>query len=390
MPEISKQKRWKNFFFFFFFPFHSFADNMKKPKVVIFGASVGEGHNAAARELARRLEERGVYAEEHDWLDTIPLLFKSWFLYGYRPIINLLPWFFILIMAFSATEVGCLVPVLLTRWYSQDELLQRCSGADVVVSTYAFPSHCLGSLRARGLLKTPLVTYMCDAGAQRALFHRAVDLHLAPIAETAADSRRFGYTAETVGPLVNPRFAVRMCPEKRAEIRRSLGVGKDQSLLIIASGSLGIGRITETALAIPQCMGLRSVVLSGKNTALKAKLERLDRDLLVLGWRYDMPELFGAADVVVQNAGGMQVWEGMIAGVPLITYLPLPGHGQQNARILEQSGIAPWAKNQAELRDAIRLVTGPAVRGASHRAWDMDAADWVLKLCSKNSSQYKE
>lgn len=355
-------------------------------RVVIFSASVGDGHNAAARELARRLHERGIQVECYDWLDTIPYTLKTMFSDGYRPLVNHFPWLFTLIIVFSSTNFMALLLLLLTRWYSEYDLLRRTSGADAVVSTYGPASQCLGYLRDRGRLNVPVMSYLCDAGAQRVLFHRAVDLHLAPIAETAADCNRYGFKAQIVGPLVAPSFTKRLSLKKRVQLRRSFGISADAHVVLVAAGSLGLGRVTETVLAIPERENLRTVVLCGKNTALRRELERMNRDWVVLGWRRDLPEIFGMADLLLQSAGGMQTWEGMVSNLPMLTFLPLPGHGQQNAKILHQSGIAPWVRDRIELRNAIcSILDGPRDRNALvHRSHTgMDAADWVVSLIQR-------
>jgi len=58
-----------------------------------------------------------------------------------------------------------------------------------------------------------------------------------------------------------------------------------------------------------------------------------------------------AADVLVHNAGGLSLTEGLAAGLPVITYQPLPGHGRANAALLAKVGLAPWPQTPEELRD---------------------------------------
>lgn len=56
---------------------------------------------------------------------------------------------------------------------------------------------------------------------------------------------------------------------------------------------------------------------------------------MAFGWRQDIPSFLAMADPVVHNAGGMAVWEAVVANVPVLTYLPLAGHGQESAQVLE-------------------------------------------------------
>jgi UDP-N-acetylglucosamine:LPS N-acetylglucosamine transferase len=56
------------------------------------------------------------------------------------------------------------------------------------------------------------------------------------------------------------------------------------------------------------------------------------------------------ADVLVQNAGGLSFTEALVAGLPAVTYRPIPGHGRANARVMDAAGMAPWAQSVDDLR----------------------------------------
>jgi UDP-N-acetylglucosamine:LPS N-acetylglucosamine transferase len=60
------------------------------------------------------------------------------------------------------------------------------------------------------------------------------------------------------------------------------------------------------------------------------------------------------ADVLVQNAGGLSFTEAYVAGLPAVTYRPIPGHGRANARVMDEAGLAPWARTPDELADLLQ------------------------------------
>jgi UDP-N-acetylglucosamine:LPS N-acetylglucosamine transferase len=84
-----------------------------------------------------------------------------------------------------------------------------------------------------------------------------------------------------------------------------------------------------------------------------------------------------AADVLVQNAGGLSFTEALVAGVPAVTYRPIPGHGRANARMLDAAGLAPWAHSREELG---HLLTAQASRERIRQTFP-DPADAVLAAC---------
>jgi UDP-N-acetylglucosamine:LPS N-acetylglucosamine transferase len=89
-----------------------------------------------------------------------------------------------------------------------------------------------------------------------------------------------------------------------------------------------------------------------------------------------------AADVLIHNAGGLSLTEALTAGLPAVTYRPIPGHGLANSQILADAGLAPWPRDDAELVEAIRKQ---AVRRGdpSHVVRNPDAAALVLSLLAE-------
>ena len=119
-------------------------------RVLILHAAVGQGHVGAARELARRLQERGVDTEVRDFLDALPALVRWVLRDGYQPTVEHLPQVFDRL--FTGLEHR--------RWLQRvaERLCRRAErvvsgwarAADVVVSTYPLASQTLGEMRRRG------------------------------------------------------------------------------------------------------------------------------------------------------------------------------------------------------------------------------------------------
>lgn len=332
-------------------------------RVVVLGASVGQGHDGAARELARRLSGAGVDVAVHDYLDALPIAVRRALRDLYAPTVQYLPALFDGLFR-GLERPGALRRV--ARWTSssaQPGVRRWARDADVVVSTYPLASQTLGDLRRSGAVTATAVTYLTDPAAHVLWCHPSVDLHLAATRAAAGDARRYGVRALVAGPLCAPAFTRSARAGRRAALRLRLGLPASAPVALLSAGSLGMGDVPRTVDAVLQHPDAWALVLCGRNEALRRGLPR-DR-VVALGWRDDVPELMSAADVLVHNAGGLSVTEALAAGLPAVTHLPIPGHGRANAAVLERAGIAAWPRTPAQLGEAIdRIHSGrvPAVR----------------------------
>jgi UDP-N-acetylglucosamine:LPS N-acetylglucosamine transferase len=319
-------------------------------RVVIISATVGQGHEGAARELARRLVARGVQVEVHDYLDALPAPARRVLRDLYQPTVQYAPALFDTL--FDGLERDGLLrrtAALVCHW-AEATVERWARDADVVVTTYPLAGQTLGALREQGRLTVPAVTYLTDPAAHATWCHPAVDHHLTVTEATARDAGRYGVRARAAGPLCARDFAA---PTRSSRaVREELGLPDDAPVALISAGSLGMGsvpRTVEDLLANPR---VRVLVLCGRNATLRRRLGRLER-VVALGWRDDVSALMAAADVLIHNAGGLSLTEALAAGLPAITYRPIAGHGRANAAILDRAGIAPWPRTPAALAAAV-------------------------------------
>ena len=99
--------------------------------------------------------------------------------------------------------------------------------------------------------------------------------------------------------------------------------------MLVVAGSWGIGDVAETVAAIERCGAFHPIVVCGRDEHLRARLARTSGAATVLGWTDDMPGCMAAADVLVENAGGLSAMEAFAAEVPVVTYRPIAGHGKR-------------------------------------------------------------
>lgn len=335
-------------------------------RVLIISASMGAGHDGAARSLAEQLNAAGHEAEVKDFLRSGPLRIGSALRIGYEFELRHMP------SAYDATyrlwyRVPWLCPLvawlvtLLTRrrvlrWVAE-------TSPTVIVSTYPLSTLCLGRLRRTGRLRIPTVNFITDFGVHPLWVHRGVDLNLT-IHELPAEvaAHRTGRRSVFSGPAVSDRFAPDQLPA-RDQARRHFGLRPQDRAVLVVAGSWGVGNLETTWKAIAADGRFRPVVVCGRDERLQRQVtalaETAGSDSLVLGWTDQMPALMVACDALVENAGGLTSLEAMRCGLPVVSFDPIAGHGVENTAAMHASGVARLAADGSELAQALDLLTRP-------------------------------
>jgi UDP-N-acetylglucosamine:LPS N-acetylglucosamine transferase len=346
-------------------------------RVLVISGSVGAGHDGVARELATRLRTAGAVVEVRDYLTAVPRPLAYLLGDGYVSTVERIPAAFEFLYEHLERK-GVL-------WGAEGLLLGRGVSAvarwvaefrpDVVVGVYPPAVQTLGMLRGSGRLTVPTMSYLTDPAPHVSWLHPALDVHATVTAATARQAAaHYGVVCAVAGPLVPARFAVRPGPARLAALRAELGLRGGSPVALLGGGSLGLGDVAPTARTITES-GATAVVLCARNEQLRRSLDQVP-GVLALGWRTDVHELLHVADVLVQNAGGLSLTEAMVAGLPAVSYRPIPGHGRANAGVLDAAGLVPWARTPEQLG---RLVHAAAGRGRTSPVFP-DPAVLVLSL----------
>jgi len=267
----------------------------------------------------------------------------------------------------------------------------READADVVVSTYPMASLVLGGARQKGKLRIPVATFITDFAVHPLWTHPGVDLHMCVHPQSAeAAAARSGRAATAPGPMVPERFHADL-PD-RATARQSLGFDKDERLVLVVAGAWGIGDVAKTFDTLLSSGRYTPLVVCGNNEQLRKRLEGR-KGGHVLGWTDEMPTLMAASDVIVQNAGGLTCMEAFAAGLPVVSFEPIAGHGKDNAEQMAEAGVAAYADGEDELfpvLDRATSLAGRAMTAKGRAMFAADPADEVLALAASTPEPVAE
>ncbi|AEB43833.1 MULTISPECIES: UDP-N-acetylglucosamine--LPS N-acetylglucosamine transferase [Micromonospora] len=338
------------------------ASNAPDGRIVVVSADIGAGHDAAAAELERRLTDQGRQVDRLNFLSLLPGPLDVTVRESYRGMLRWLPWCYDAL--FSATGRSPASVQLLRaalRPVFRRMLARLPPDTRAVVTTFPFANQILGPMRVAGLVNAPLVTYVTDFAVHPTWIAPGVDLYCV-VHELSRQQAIAGGSApvRVVRPLVNARFAASAQLSTQAA-RRQFGLPEQGRLALIVAGSWGMGDVARTATEVLATGCVEPVVVCGRNQRLYRRLRRFPGH--VLGWVDDMPTLMRAADVVVENAGGLTCQEALASGRPTITYRPIAGHGRANADLLSRSALTSYIDSAQRLRPALTELLAAAEGG---------------------------
>jgi UDP-N-acetylglucosamine:LPS N-acetylglucosamine transferase len=336
------------------------------PRVLIYSASIGEGHDGPARQLAAGIVEArpGAEVEIADFLALTPVV---------RTIAMRGSSFHSRIGSLAFDAIFWLATYFPpTRWLidhgtvalTARRLLRRVAASrpDVVVATYPGAAIVLGALRSRGRLPRPTVSAITDLAALRVWARPGIDIHLITHPESAAEVRELAPASEItcVRGLTSPGFEREAEP---AQARRDLGLDLERPVVVVSGGGWAVGDL-EGAVGVAVARSDASVIcLCGRNEQVRERIASRyagEGRVRVLGFTERISELFAAADVVIHSTAGLTVLEALMRGCRVISYGWGHGHIRVNNRAFVRFGLADVAGDPAELGAALdRALAAP-------------------------------
>jgi UDP-N-acetylglucosamine:LPS N-acetylglucosamine transferase len=324
---------------------------LEAPRILIFSADIGEGHDLPARLLADAIRARRpdaavtivdslraagrvIYAAVRDGTEkTIERHPRVWEA-QYYAVTRVAP----------IRGVASVLAYLLARGGLGRAI--DAAAPHVIVSTYPGANEVLGRMHRRGEITVPMVSAVTDLAALRFWAHPDFDLHLTIHEESEAEVRALAGPRTRIvhaSGMTDPEF---LEPRDRGAARRDLGLPVDGRMVMVSGGGWGVGDL-EGAL---------------RDFAAESRVRPI-------GFTDRMSDYLAAADVLVHATAGLTVLEAQIRGTRVISYGWGLGHIRRNNRAYRRFGLADVASTPSELEAALRSAL------ASPREPDLSLAD---------------
>ncbi|WP_322973152.1 MGDG synthase family glycosyltransferase [Peterkaempfera griseoplana] len=360
-------------------------------RFLILSARMGAGHDAVAAELVRRLEGCGHQATRVDVLDLLPAGLGTALRAGYRGAVGRLPWTYAaLYRAFFHPARGPRPGSAPLAALAEGRLLAvvRERTPDAVVPVFHLAAQVTGRLRAQGRLEVPCPVVVTDFAVHRQWLHPGNDGHLCVCPAAAEEVRGAGGRGVCApGPVVPPWFTAQAAgAQPWGPLLRRAGEGRLP--VLVSAGAWGTGSgLVGTARTLARA-GYLPVVLCGRNERLRRRLAR-QGGVWALGWVTELPGLLASCAALVDNAAGQTAVQALAAGVPVVGYRPIPGHGAAGVRRMAAIGVTSHARDETELLTALAALTSAGAareqRIASGRA--LFAADPAQLLAAAAAAE---
>jgi len=370
------------------------------PRILILHASVGSGHEHAARALADAFEQvSDCETRVEDTLAFATAPFRRAYAQSYLDVVARAPGLWQ--RYFEATDRsdseriatdnrsrGQLEVPLLARL---DRLVDEFAPS-VIVCTHFLPAEVLVHRRRVGRFTSAIYTVVTDYVAHSFWQTPGVDGYF-----VAGEIPRDLLLARGVSA-----SAIRVCgipvggeiatSKVVADVRARRGWSVDRPLIAILGGGMPVAHVRQMAQGLLQFEEPATlVVVAGRSAELPRALADLTNGphvgLRVLGSIDYVDDLVAASDLAITKAGGLIVSEILARGTPLIVVDPIPGQEEWNADYVVSVGagvqlrrveLAPYAVRRI-LSEPSRLADmRERARGAGRPRAALDIAETVL------------
>jgi len=343
-----------------------------RPRVLLVTASVGTGHNQAARALEEELCARNVADVQCvDSLDFTPRLFRAKYAGGYSLTFTRFAFFYGLGFRLLDRPTGS------ARTWDERYRLRgerkalgkfadfvREFNPDVIVYTHFLAPAIIQPMIQRGEINPRQIMVVTDIQVHRWWYSEGIDKWF--IAQEASRQQLLRWDidpAKIVVSGIQLRSKWDIPEQSQApdfcQIRKAFSLPEGKKIVLLSGGTaFTCGPIERIAHRIVSGRDdICVVVLGGRNKQLLGKLSGLpearEGKIIPVGFTDRLHELMRCASLILTKAGGLITTECLATQLPMVILQPVPGQESGNARFYADQGAAVVARNP---KQSVRLV----------------------------------
>ena len=362
-------------------------------KVLILSCNTGGGHNACAQALVQKLEQMGHESVTKDALgyvsDRVSRIVSNWHVRFYRHFPKLYGKGYQYAEEHPATfDEDSAACRLLRSGCARMRQEIESGGYGAVICTHLFPAMMLSYIQHALPLAIRTCFLATDYTASPSCSCVSLDACVIPDASLTEEFVRAGIRQETIVPLGIPVRAMFEGGSDPVQAKRAFQINPAHRHLVIMSGSMGCGPISEVvsclAKKMPESCELSVVCSSNKKLYRKLRMRYgHKKNVHVLGFVKNIAKLLDSADVFITKPGGISTTEAVVKGIPMVLINAVGGCETHNLEFFVSRGAPCTADTPKELAwQSLQLLQNEPRCASMRRAMqELDYAGAAARIC---------
>ncbi|WP_139492832.1 MGDG synthase family glycosyltransferase [Brevibacillus dissolubilis] len=322
-------------------------------KILIFSASIGNGHNQAAKAMQECLAAKGYTSMIIDTLEYISPTFHKILLESYTNLLKLSPKMWGRIYHNTERTRFFDMNVMMNKLLANNlKKLINSVNPDAFIATHPFASCMLSVLKGRNEWPEPIYTIITDYTIHPSWINHHINYYFIAHEQLYYLVDIYQHEYQKFKPMGIPIMKKFREPLDRRELKIKFGIEPGQKSIILSGGGLGLGPMEQVLDGLEQIeMPLKVFVLTGLNEKLYSKVtgRGYRQEVIPLKYIDNFHEYLEVADLIVTKSGGLTTAEVLSKKVPMIVYNPLPGQEERNSHFLMNNGCAVHANVTEQL-----------------------------------------
>lgn len=333
-----------------------------KYRLMIMTASIGCGHNQAAKVIEKKLLEKDdrIQIEILDIIDIFPPAIGQFIKNTYIKIIDRTPnWYKLL---YKITErlnrADKVNSIFLYKHIKKTYRLIEEFNPHIILFTNPLPLILVSYLKRKNKITSYTATIITDYTAHRVWLDPSINTYFVGSSILKGQMVKRGINSlkiQVTGIPVDEKF---IRPINRNRKMAELGLDINLPTILIMGGGLGLGSIEEILNTTNQInRPLQLLVVAGKNQDLEKRLRfkayNPKHRVRIFGFSNNIYELMACSQLLVSKAGGLTMTEAVNKKLPILVYDPIPGQEVKNAQYFSHLGAARYLKGLEDVRISI-------------------------------------
>lgn len=332
---------------------------MKNRYLLVFSASIGNGHNQAAKAFLEAWEEK--YPMQGQFVDFLKeqTVFDRLTQWGYEFLIQHFPWLYD--WMYRISDIGWIGSFM--RWQTGifcssriQKTVQDCAYPPAgLVFTHPTPANAASALKKKGQLPFPLIGIVTDFAIHQLWKDTGLDFYVIPNKELVSALTDLGIPKEKILPAGIP------IGSSFWDASPSSSLESTTLNILVAGGGWGMGPLKEAVLSLENLSRpCKITLITGKNQELEKEMQsyisQTKNELEVVGYTSKMADYMKSADLFITKSGGLSTSESFACGTPLLLLPGRAGQEEDNWRFFERHGAALAVNHVREIPFKVEQV----------------------------------